>query len=62
MTLSNRINELLTDIYDEFNSACIIDFDRLTIETPEQTLEFTNADYMRVFILQEIRESASCLK
>lgn len=52
--IDEKINALIYDIYDRFNSTCIIDYDTLTIETPEQTLKFNSLQLMRLFILQEI--------
>lgn len=55
--MTDKINELVTDIYYMFNSACIIDYDTLTIDAPECTLTFESADAMTEFLLNEIKES-----
>lgn len=54
--INNKINDLISDIYYQFNSACIIDYDNLTIVTPEQTLHFNSIELLNLFILQEIKE------
>lgn len=55
--MNDRINELISDIYYVFNSACIVDHNALTISTPETTLHFNNVNTMNEFLLDEIKRS-----
>lgn len=55
--MTDKIGNLITDIYYMFNSACIIDYDALTIDAPECTITFESADAMTEFLLNEIKES-----
>lgn len=52
--MDDKINDVITKIYDRYNSTCIIDYDNLRIETPEEILHFKSLQQLRLFVLDEI--------
>lgn len=58
MDILNRSYAMrLIDIYEKFNSTCIIDIDNLIISTESDYLSFNNIAILNNFLLTEIELS-----